>query len=425
MAFYTDGVVPWNSLDDNTRGPLASELESGYPCGEADRELFNWVAGWPIGNIWNMILRSGITPDTDKLLDLAKAIQSQKVNFGSVGGTPNAITGTLSPAPNSLSAGLSVVLNITTPNSGPATLNLNGSGAIQVVNLFGSPLTGRELIGPVRFTYDGTKWWAGVMQPVLTANLTFYVNAATGNNSNNGVTPATAFATMQFAVSQAQKINLNGYSINISVADGNYTGPVVLGAVSGGVVTITGNIANPTNCFVTQPVGSSFLCTTGQWKVEGFRVATTSSIGSDPASGVYSAAGGAQLNISNMVFGSCVGSHMYASNGGGILISGKITVTGDAPASLLAVVSGTITIQPAFNPELNIPNPFTVSLGFAVVNDLGTIWGRFSTITGPGATVTGQKYAATRNGVIDTLGAGINHYPGNAPGTTSTGGQYA
>lgn len=25
MAFYTDGVVPWNSLDDNTRAPLASE----------------------------------------------------------------------------------------------------------------------------------------------------------------------------------------------------------------------------------------------------------------------------------------------------------------------------------------------------------------------------------------------------------------
>lgn len=356
---------------------------------------------------------------------IAQDAQSGKWTTGSIGGTVNAITATLTPTAQSLVAGMSIMLIITTPNTGPTTLNLANSGALPVVNLYGAPLSGRELIGPVRFTYDGAKWWANVFQPVLTANLTFYVNGAAGNDTNNGVTPGTAFKTIQAAVNQAQKINLNGYAISINVADNNYTGPVVLGAVSGGVVTITGNIATPTNCVVSQPVGSSFLCTTGQWKISGFSVSTVSSSGSDPACGVYAAASGAQVNLSDMVFGSCVGAHIYASNGGGVLVSGKISVMGSAPATLLAVVSGTITIQPAFTPELNIPNAFTVSLGFAVVNDLGTIWGRFSTVTGPGATVSGPKYAATRNGVIDTLGAGINHFPGNAVGTTATGGQYA
>jgi hypothetical protein len=75
MAYYTVGVVPWNSLDDNTRGPVTSELESGYPCGEADRELFNFTAGYPIGQIYNLLLEVGITPDFTDLTQLTAAIK--------------------------------------------------------------------------------------------------------------------------------------------------------------------------------------------------------------------------------------------------------------------------------------------------------------------------------------------------------------
>lgn len=410
--------APFGSTDAN-----ASYVDKNTPAAVRGSAVPARAIEDPQRELVDVIAKSGITPEDQ--LQLGQAIQRGRLNVGVVGGTPNAILATLNPVPPSLSMGMDIVLNITTPNTGPVTLNVNGIGAVQVVNLFGSALSGRELIGPVRFTFDGAKWWASVTQPVLTANLIFYVNAATGNDANNGVSAATPFATMQAAVRQAQRINLNGYSIDINVANGVYAGPVILGAVSGGVVTITGNIATPTNCVVTQPLGSCFLGITGQWRLRGFSVATVASSGTDPASGVYAAASGAQLDISDMVFGSCVGAHIYSSNGGSVLITGKVSITGSAPATLLAVVSGTITIQPVYNPELNIPNAFTVTSGFAVVNDLGTIWGRFSSLTGPGAVVTGPKYAATRNGVIDTLGAGINHFPGNTAGTTATGGQYA
>lgn len=158
MAFYTDGVVPWNSLDNNTRGPLSSELEGGYPCGEADQKLFNWTAGWPIGNIWNVLLQAGITPDTDKLLDLARAIQTGKLNYAVAAGTANAITATLSPAPDSLFSGLRFRLKIATTNTGAVTLNLNGLGVKAVVKRGGQPLKRADLQANTvpAFTYNGT-----------------------------------------------------------------------------------------------------------------------------------------------------------------------------------------------------------------------------------------------------------------------------
>lgn len=355
---------------------------------------------------------------------IALDVQSGKWSTGVIGGTSNAITATLTPTAPALVTGMSVVLNITTPNTGPVTLNLANSGALPVVNVFGAPLSGRELVGPVRFTYDGAKWWASVTQPVLTTNLTFYVNAATGNDNNNGTTPGTAFATIQKAVLFAQRINLNGYGISIIVADSNYVGPVILGAVSGGTVSIIGNIGNPANCVVSQPVGSSFLAITGRWKLSGFTVSSSGASGGDAGCGVYAAASGAAVDISAMSFGSCFGPHLYASNGGNIIITGQINIIGNAPIILSAAVSGNITLNPADNPVLNTPNNITISNASVVADDLGTIWGRFSLTIGAGV-VTGKRFSASKNGVIDSLGAGVNHYPGSIAGSTVTGGQYA
>lgn len=76
MPFYTKGSVPWNSLDDNTRGPVSSELEAGYPCGEADQGLFNWTAGYPIGQVYNVMLKAGISdPDFSNLEQLWEALR--------------------------------------------------------------------------------------------------------------------------------------------------------------------------------------------------------------------------------------------------------------------------------------------------------------------------------------------------------------
>lgn len=150
MSVYTDGIVPWNSLDDNTRLPHASELESGYPCGEADQQLFNWTSGYSIGQIWNVLLSAGLTPSPSRLLDLSKAIQSSKLNYAVAAGSVNARTATLAPVPSSYTDGMVVNLRVSATNTAATTLNLNGLGAIPITLVDGTSLNGGE-IPPVAF----------------------------------------------------------------------------------------------------------------------------------------------------------------------------------------------------------------------------------------------------------------------------------
>lgn len=399
-------------VDRNTVGATKGSPVPAKAIEQAQREL---VA---------LIQFCGLTPSDADLTQVSEAIQTGKLNYALATGAANALTATLSPAPT-LQAGLYVNLLVTAPNTGPATLNLNSHGPANIVNLFGGPLVGGELIGPVRFQYDGTKWWASVIQPVLTQNLNLYVNGSTGNDSNNGLTTGTAFATIQKAVSKVQSLNLNGFTATINVADGSYAGPVALGTLTGGTATIVGNPGAPQNCSVVSAAGSGFILSAGRWNINGFRINAQSASGTDPGAGVYSGASGANASVQNLYFVGCAGGHLYASNGGGITIVGRVSFAGNAPASLLASVGGTITLNPAAGPILAVPAAYTVSTAFSAANDLGSIWGHWSSIDAGGQTVTGQKYVAANNGVIDTLGSGINYYPGNTAGTTLNGGIYA
>lgn len=59
----------------------------------------------------------------------------------------------------------------------------------------------------------------------------------------------------------------------------------------------------------------------------------------------------------------------------------------------------------------------------ALADDLGyIILGIVSTIVG--GSVTGQRYLAASNGVINTESQGTSIFPGTIAGTTSSGGQY-
>ncbi len=216
MAFYTDGVVPWNSLDNNTRGPLASELESGYPCGEADQQLFNWTAGWTIGNIWNMLLQSGITPDVDKLLDLARAIQTGKVNYAVAAGTANARTATLSPVPTSYIDGMGVTLRIAATNSAAATLNLNGLGVIPITLPDGSVLAGGEIPAIAKF--------------IIYSNTAVLTNAKPST-----ITGVGGFQNVVSSLNTAIALN----NVAVAVPWATAAGGSIYGTIAGSVFTFT------------------------------------------------------------------------------------------------------------------------------------------------------------------------------------------
>ncbi|KEQ05759.1 hypothetical protein GV67_04225 [Pseudorhizobium pelagicum] len=78
-----------------------------------------------------MIASAGLNPAD--ILQLAAAIQSQRLNYGGAGGTANALTVALTPVLLAYTAGLPVRVRATADNTGAATLNINGLGAKAVV----------------------------------------------------------------------------------------------------------------------------------------------------------------------------------------------------------------------------------------------------------------------------------------------------
>ena len=73
-------------------------------------------------------------------------VQRNAFNYAGVaGGTANALTATLTPAPASYTDDLAVVVRVTSNNTGATTLNVNGLGTIAILGAGHQPLQGGEL----------------------------------------------------------------------------------------------------------------------------------------------------------------------------------------------------------------------------------------------------------------------------------------
>ena len=58
------------------RVPTVAELSGGFPCGEADRALFQWLHWWATGQVDGVITSAGLQSDDADLLRLWKALQA-------------------------------------------------------------------------------------------------------------------------------------------------------------------------------------------------------------------------------------------------------------------------------------------------------------------------------------------------------------
>lgn len=403
-------ATPWDSAFSTAIG--------GYPRGS--------VVTGTTGILWQSTTENNTTnPNTGGAgwvqVANSSAVQSGTWNYAAVTGTVNAITATLSPAPASLTAGLRVILNITSSNTGAATLDLNGLGVASIVNLFGGPLVGGELIGPVEFVYDGTKWWATVVQPGVSADRTYYVNGSTGSDSNNGLSSGTAFATIQKAIDVVAAISWGGFNATISVANGTYSPNISLRQVSGAAsVTLTGNIATPASV-VTGLISNNG---TSGWFVQGFKP-TTTALGAHNVS-----CEGGSITLGNMEWplndgGGTAngGAHIAAGTGGSIFLTGTHRIAGGATiAHMFVADGGSMRFLQSSPPTLNV----IATAGFSqFINvNVGDAHVTYASITGAASVTSGKKYNVIANGVINVDGAGVNYYPGPSAGTTATGGQY-
>ncbi|NTI92292.1 hypothetical protein G6L78_01470 [Agrobacterium rhizogenes] len=108
-----------------------------------------------------LILAAGLTPGDGDLSQVARAIQTGKINFAVAGGTANALTATLAPAPTELTIGMRIFLKIPFVNtSATPTLNVNGLGAATIIGNDGSTLPDRAYVTDMvaEFEWDGAHW---------------------------------------------------------------------------------------------------------------------------------------------------------------------------------------------------------------------------------------------------------------------------
>jgi hypothetical protein len=271
--------------------------------------------------------------------------------------------------------------------------------------------------------------WGIINSTKLTASQTYYVNTTTGDDNNNGLASGTAFKTIQRAVNQSSIYNLNGFNIQIVVADGTY-GKVVLPPVNGtGLIFITGNSATPGNCIIHANAGPAMLVNGQNYVVTGFRFESDiyDSATGFPGAGIYNSGapnfvlGG---NGTAIEFGFCSDAHIQSSAGSiGIHGGTTVRIKGNAARHIQAAVAGWIFTAniPAY-PTLVIPEAHSFGT-FLKCSGNANIQAPFSSFSGS-ANVSGLKFQVDTNGTIDSFGGGINYYPGTVAGTTATGGQY-
>lgn len=259
----------------------------------------------------------------------------------------------------------------------------------------------------------------------LTGPLNLYVNAATGSDTNNGLTPTTAYATPQAAwVFIMQRLDVGGWTVTVNIADGSYP-PLVcegspVGALGGSGVLFIGDQASPSSVVIGNPNGVAIGV--GMGAVVGLAAVRVQAGGTmvdynGTGTGIIADRGG-YLGISNVDFGTCSTGHMTAQNGGSIITLGApYSISGNAPFHSQAQTGGNLSLADS---HVTIYNTPTFSTGFMVAVESGTANAWSMVFNGA---AHGPRWVASTNGVIICHNANPNAYfPGDVAGITNSGG---
>jgi hypothetical protein len=422
---------PWLISDPNApfiNGDSSIGREGSIPPAEA--------LEYPQRELVNLFTDAGlVTPSNSDLHQLSRSIQSNLLNSRDDGGTANAYAVTLVPAPTAYYRYLTVVALIANTNTGPSTLSVTPLPPAPITHADGSPIGGGELLaGQIAcFAYDGAKWqlvWTGGrvagMPIYLTSARDYYVDFAAGDDTWDGTHAALVsgttgpFKTCGRAAAEVNKFNLNGFGINVHVADNlNYPSFTLPNAAGAGIVQWIGNTAVPGNVTITgtnRTACSQYgICGTLQ-TMNGFKF---SSVGSQSVNldtcNDFGFGGGANVRLYNIDANiALLGAHRIVGDSpGGTLLGGGFI--------LLSAAAG-LAIDSLNPPSLAIPAAVNTPIFIQAAN-VAQASLRFSSITGAG-NVTGKKFDVSANAIIDSGGNGISYFPGTIAGTQTTGGQY-
>lgn len=405
---------------------------------------------YPQREIVNVIQDTGRAPSNSDLHQLGRSIQTGLLNYAQDTGTANAYACNLSPAPTAYTAGLYVCLKVSNTNTGASVFNINSLGNKPIVRADGSPAQAGDLaVGVITcLMFDGTNfqmvWSMKVANAAGTQYLTsardFYVNASTGNDSYDGQTATYTtgihgpWKTLQQASNVINQFNLNGFNVNVHVADGSYAYFTLPSPSGTGNVVWTGNAANPANVLVytdshTACAGSQI----GNQTMNGFKLKSSGASSTDPLCCLYISGNMSTLTILNMEFGGSPGAMVSSGRSASInFSSGPFTVSGSSPgnpywlgAFCYAFANGQIQAPTGASlAQITINQAISVQYGW-IVSSINAMAQQYVS-SFPGASyVSGPKYYASLNGVINSSGSGANFYPGSTAGSVASGGQYA
>ena len=270
---------------------------------------------------------------------------------------------------------------------------------------------------------DGTSSWQAVAggRETLAANRTYYVRTD-GNDSNTGLVDSAggAFLTLPAAATAVGTLDISIYSVTIQVRDGTYTDGVILPNVVGWAtasqLNLVGNTTTPANCVISATSEDCILSApTCTWNVSGFKLQTTT--GGDCVN-----SSGGKLTLSNMDYGASASNHINIDNGN-VEVLTDYSISGSATTCHVFVTNSSV----AFMYNHTVTFLADVTWGYCFLYDAYVSAATIASMTYTlGAfTATGTRYVIQLNAACQTNGGGANYFPGNAAGSTATGGQYA
>ncbi|WP_107341019.1 hypothetical protein [Agrobacterium pusense] len=282
----------------------------------------------PQREIVDFILKSGLVP-SDETLQLAQGVQTGKVNFAAAAGPANALTATMSPAPAELTLGMRLTLLISTANTGAATLNVNGFGAIPITLIDGGALGAGDLPAgvPISLVYTGSAW------ALVGVSLSQLQKASIGQ-------------TQIFSSSGTFTVPAGVYLINVSlIAAGGG------GARGGGAYNLSGGgggAGGYAEKLITTTPGTNYAVTIGAGGARGDTLGGTG--GTTSFGSVFSATGGFG---GNAVSGNCAGGSGGTGIGGDFNILGANGLDGNTQSATVQGGAGAGSIYGGGGPSVD------------------------------------------------------------------------
>jgi len=301
---------------------------------------------------------------------------------------------------------------LTTPNGGTTPALAATFGQDKSLAIVGA-VSGSNL--------SGTNTGDQTIREILTAARTYYVRTD-GNDSNTGLVNNSggAFLTLQKAINVASgNLDIGIYDVTIQLAAGTYStsvGNVLKTCVGSGKVIIIGDETTPANVVIhctSTPALFLYEQAGTTYSLRGLKLTSTGS-----AAYGMRIRYGAALTFQNLNFGSLAGAQAIRADDNGIIeVTGNYAISGGCGFHILLNAGGRLRCQ---SKTITITGTPAWSGYFLYAAITATVIANGNTYSG---SATGARYLVETNAVVYTTG-GATYFPGNAAGSTATGGQY-